>query len=296
MEMEKIENGVINQSVEEPVEVIEEIKEEPITEIKEEKINNDTANSTISNEAVAPKTGTSNFDSLFDNLYSDVAGANNFISSLIEQKKNVGINEAYLEEEKAKLDKAKQEFNDLMMTQKESIELKNKRLEENEKAQKLRMDQEQAAFAEETEGTRKSLELEAETNKNESARIAKDKEEFAKYKAAEEEALKLANAKLEMEQAEFAKYKEIEESKIETAKNKNQLDRETFEKENANAQERIRLANEELENSRQEFEKYKEVEKQKLELESKNLSQSCARFKELVSQFNSGFSVLPDEN
>ena len=42
------------------------------------------------------------------------------------------------------------------------------------------------------------------------------------------------------------------------------------------------------------FEKYKEVEKQKLELESKNLSQSCARFKELVSQFNSGFNKLPD--
>ena len=43
-------------------------------------------------------------------------------------------------------------------------------------------------------------------------------------------------------------------------------------------------------------EKYKEVEKQKLELESKNLSQSCARFKELVSQFNSGFNKLPDND
>ena len=47
-------------------------------------------------------------------------------------------------------------------------------------------------------------------------------------------------------------------------------------------------------NYQPEFEKYKEVEKQKLELESKNLSQSCARFKELVSQFNSGFNKLPD--
>ena len=28
--------------------------------------------------------------------------------------------------------------------------------------------------------------------------------------------------------------------------------------------------------------------------ESKNLSQSCARFKELVSQFNSGFQQLPE--
>ena len=32
---------------------------------------------------------------------------------------------------------------------------------------------------------------------------------------------------------------------------------------------------------------YASLEEKKLELESKNLSQSCARFKELVSQFNS---------
>ena len=41
--------------------------------------------------------------------------------------------------------------------------------------------------------------------------------------------------------------------------------------------------------------KTKELEERKLELESKNLSQSCARFKELVSQLNSGFQQLPGD-
>ena len=51
----------------------------------------------------------------------------------------------------------------------------------------------------------------------------------------------------------------------------------------------------ELEEKELQFEKYKEVEKKKLELESQNLSQSCARFKELVSQFNMGFKQMPGQ-
>ena len=50
-----------------------------------------------------------------------------------------------------------------------------------------------------------------------------------------------------------------------------------------------------LEEQRTQFAQYKEVEEKKLEHESKTLSQSCARFKELVAQFNSGFKKLPDE-
>ena len=96
-----------------------------------------------------------------------------------------------------------------------------------------------------------------------------------------------------MEKAEFEKYKDLENTKIEADKNKNKLDREAFEKQSQNTAERLRLANEELEDAKLQFEKYKDVEKQKLELESQNLSQSCARFKELVSQFNSGFKDLP---
>ena len=48
------------------------------------------------------------FDSMFSSLYNDVAGANNFISNLIEQKKKVNLNEASLNEEKQKLVKLEQ--------------------------------------------------------------------------------------------------------------------------------------------------------------------------------------------
>lgn len=274
-------------------EVIEEINDAD-TLVNEENVGENTVESipTINN-TVEAKSSTSNFDSLFDNLYSDVAGANNFISNLIEQKKNVGVNEQYLEEEKSKLSKEKSDFETYKNSQKEAIELEKQRISEYEKAQKVRLENEQRAFNEEVVATRRDLELTATTNKNESSKLKNERLEFDRYKAAEEQALKLANEKLEMEKAEFNKAKEIEYSKIDAEKNKNQLDRETFEKESKNTAERLRLANEELESARKEFEKYKDVEKQKLELESTNLSQSVARFKELVSQFNSGFKDIP---
>ena len=46
----------------------------------------------------------------------------------------------------------------------------------------------------------------------------------------------------------------------------------------------------------EQFTRYKELEQKKMDLEEKNLSQSCARFKELVSQFNSGFDQIPNNN
>ena len=47
----------------------------------------------------------SDFDSLFNNLYSDVVGANNFISNLIEKKTSLNKNEKSLEEIKEKFEK-----------------------------------------------------------------------------------------------------------------------------------------------------------------------------------------------
>lgn len=266
-----------------PEEVIEEIKEDT-----------NSSNEPVLKEPVqtTENVSTSSFDSLFDNLYSDVAGANNFISNLIEQKKNVGVNEQYLEEEKAKLEKEKADFEAYVSGQKEAIELEKQRIIEYEKAQKIRLENEQKAFNEEVTATRKDLELESTSNKNEMSKLINDRLEFDKYKTAEEEAIKIANEKLEMEKEEFYRIKDIEFSKIDAEKSKNKLDRETFEKESKNTLERINNANQELESAKLEFEKYKDVEKQKLELESTNLSQSVARFKELVTQFNSGFKDI----
>ena len=102
MDMEKINDFSLNrdetiQSVE-PEEVIEDVVEDSADDEEGTSTNSGTKKE---------KQKSSNFDSLFDNLYSDVAGANNFITNLIEQKKKVGVNEAYLEEEKTKLDSSR---------------------------------------------------------------------------------------------------------------------------------------------------------------------------------------------
>lgn len=245
-------------------------------------------------EIVNVEKSASNFDSLFDNLYSDVAGANNLISNLLEKKKTIGQNEAYLEEEMKKLEKEKADFQILKQSHEESNELEKQKIADFEKAQKIRIENEQRAFGEEVAATRKQLELSAVSNRNDRSKLDSQIEEFNKRKASEEAALKLAQEKLVVDQTEFEKYRELENSKIEAERNKFKLDKEAFEKEINNKTEQLNLAIQEFENAKKQFEEYKNVEKQKLELESNNLSQSCARFKELVSQFNSGFKDIKE--
>lgn len=211
----------------------------------------------------------SNFDVLFDSLYSDVAGANNFISNLIEQKKLVNVNEANLAESTSKLEREKEEFNKYVETQKQALENEKQQCNEYIKTQKQRLQNEEAQFVSDCESTRAELSLAEQT-------------------------LKVANEKLEDEREQFEKNKMLEEEKLKTDRQKFEIEKEQFEKEKAIALEKIKNAQKELQLQKEQFAKTKELEEKKLELESKNLSQSCARFKELVTQFNSGFQQLPN--
>lgn len=272
----------------------EEMEEKNVDLVENETVENEGEKENNMPEIVKVEKSPNSFDSLFDNLYSDVAGANNFITNLLEKKKTIGESEAYLEEETKKLEKEKADFAALKQAHEESNELEKQRIADIEKAQKVRLDNEQRAFSEEVMATRKQLELAAVTNQNDRSKLESQIEEFNKRKAAEESALKIAKEKLATDQEEFNKYKDIETSKIEAEKNKHKLNQEAFEKEMQNKTEQLNLAIQEFENAKKQFEEYKNVEKQKLELESNNLSQSCARFKELVSQFNSGFKDIKD--
>lgn len=213
----------------------------------------------------------SNFDVLFDSLYNDVAGANNFISNLIEQKKTVNINEAELNELKEKLEKEKDDFEKYVETQKNSLELEKKEVNEYVKNQKIRIQNEEEQFNADCDATRAEIALAEQT-------------------------LKIANEKLDTEKEQFEQYKQLEEEKIQTDRAKLETEREQFAKEKAIAEEKIKNGQKELQTQKEQFAKSKELEEKKLELESKNLSQSCARFKELVAQFNSGFQQLPGKN
>ncbi len=213
----------------------------------------------------------SNFDVLFDSLYNDVAGANNFISNLIEQKKTVNVNEAELNELKDKLEKDRQEFEKYIETQKNSLELEKKEVNEYVKNQRIRIQNEEEKFNADCDATRAEIALAEQT-------------------------LKVANEKLDTEKEQFEQYKQLEEEKLNTDRAKLETERDQFSKEKAIAEEKIRNGQKELQTQKEQFAKSKELEEKKLELESKNLSQSCARFKELVSQFNSGFQQLPGKN
>lgn len=212
----------------------------------------------------------SNFDVLFDSLYNDVNGANNFISDLIEQKKNVNLNEASLKDDAEKLLKEKEEFAKYMKAQKESIEEDKRQCNEFIKTQKDRLQNEEDQF-------------------NKDMAAAKNERELA------EETLKVEEQKLETEKEQFADYKKIEEQKLESQRQKLETEKEHFEKEKQIELEKIKSEKRELEIQKEQFAKTKELEEKKLELESQNLSQSCAKFKELVSQFNSGFQQLPED-
>lgn len=211
----------------------------------------------------------SNFDVLFDSLYSDVTGANNFISNLIEQKRNVNVNEANLAELTAKFEREKEEFNKFVEAQKQAIENEKRQCNDYIKTQKQRLQNEETQFNSDCESTRAELNLAEQT-------------------------LKVANEKLSDEREQFEKSKNLEEEKLKSDRQKLEVEREQFEKEKTIALEKIKNGQKELQLQKEQFAKSKELEEKKLELESKNLSQSCARFKELVTQFNSGFQQLPD--
>ena len=212
----------------------------------------------------------SNFDVVFDSLYSDVAGANNFISNLIEQKKNVNVNEANLMDLQTKLEKERQEFAKYIELQKKNIDLEKAQCNEFVKNQHIRLQNEENQFNSDCEATRAQLKL-------------------------EEEKIKISNEKLENEKSQFENSRQIEEEKMKTDRANFEVEKEQFVKEKEIALEKIKQGQKELQTQIEQFNKTKELEEKKLELESKNLSQSCARFKELVSQFNSGFQQLPTD-
>ncbi len=301
-----------NDSVESEGESFPEVRDFQLTDEELEKVSEVSAS--------IKDTDISNFDVLFDSLYSDVTGANNFISNLIEQKKTVNINEANLIEMQEKLEKEKEEFSKFVETQKEAIELEKEQCKEYVRTQKARIANEEAQFNSDVESTRAELALAEQTLKIGNEKLVDEKQQFSAYKELEEEKLrsdkqkldserssfekersiieekmKSERLKLESEKEQFIKEKSINDEKLLADRQTLENEKEQFEKEKALELEKIKNAQSDLRKQEQQFAKFKELEEKKLELESKNLSQSCTRFKELVSQFNSGFQQLPGD-
>ena len=154
------------------------------------------------------------FDDMFDSLYSDVEGANNFISTLIDQKKNVSENETELAEMREKLNKEKDDFAKYVETQNENIRMEKVKCDEYIKTQKMRLQNEESQFNADVEATRTELNLGEQTLKIANEKLDTEKSQFEKYKELEEEKIRNDRNKLQAEIEQFEKYKELEEEKI----------------------------------------------------------------------------------
>ncbi len=269
------------------------VDSEPAVKEKEEKTTHIMPEMTSMEEPTTESNSSSGFDSMFSSLYNDVAGANNFISTLIEQKKKVNLNEASLNEEKQKLEKDKSEFEKYCDTQKEMLRQEKERLDEYERTQKIRLQNEEKEFNAEVEATKSEMALADQGIQLARTTLEEEKQQFEKYKELEEQKISTEKQRIEDKKEEFKKEKEAEYSKIKVENDQIASERKAFEDEKQIEYKSIAHQKDTLEKEKEKFEKYKDNEQKKLEQESKNLSQSCARFKELVTQFNSGFGQLP---
>lgn len=213
----------------------------------------------------------SNFDVLFDSLYNDVVGANNLISDLIEKKSSLNRSEKILDDFKEKFEKEKEDFRKFVEEQKKTIDADKKQALDAIEDKKKYLRSEEAKFNEDCESKKKELSLMEQSLNLEKEKFETEKNNLNSANKIELDKISAEREKLEREKEEFERYRKLCEDANQNTKRELQLQQE-------------------------QFAKYKELEQKKLDLEEKNLSQSCARFKELVSQFNSGFEQLPNEN
>lgn len=89
---------------------------------------------------------------------------------------------------------------------------------------------------------------------------------------------------------------ELNKKEFEMQKNKFEEDKKQFEQYKNIEIERIHHLEEIFESDKKEFEQYKEITTKKLELENANLEQKCAKFRNMISQFNSNFRPIIEDN
>lgn len=211
-----------------------------------------------------------NLDNLFGTLSSDIEGANSYLSKFMEERNTLTKTGKILNEFKNNLEKEKLDFDSLVESQRKEINQKRSEIDEYVTNQKARLALEEKEFNEEVEVKRTKLEL-------------------------LEQSLNLTKDQLTLEKEQFAEYKKLEEEKMKNEKAKFETEKIETKKEQENTEKRLEAMQKELDSKIQQFTKYKEVEEKKLEIENKNLTQSCARFKNLVSKFKENFSQINEE-
>lgn len=212
----------------------------------------------------------SNFDSLFDNLATDVNESNKFIQELMNKKSSLEKSNKVFGEERESFEKEKSDFEELMKTERAAIEKERTQALEFIEIQKSKIQNDEIQFEAEVEAIKNEINLIQESLNVELEQLQSEKSKFENNKQVEQQSFKNEKSKFEAEKQQFEKEKKLD---LEKQNNKQK----------------------ELDQLRDNFEKYKDIESKKVELDKKNLAQSCSRFKELVAEFNSSVGKLPTE-
>lgn len=161
------------------------------------------------------KTTSVDLDSLIEGLSSDIKNVNNFMEGLNEQKKANKEAEQTLIDERKKLERDKQDFEDYINLKMSEIEETRKTNEVNLNAQKLNLSKAEANFKANMDNTLSELELAKKELELKENKIKEDREQFEKYKDLELTRIKQEKEMLQNDKEQFEKYREVNNKRIE---------------------------------------------------------------------------------
>lgn len=116
--------------------------------------------------------------------------------------------------------------------------------------------------------------------------------QMEQYLKAQKDSVLRAQDEFNINKENSIKQLEISKRELEIQQEKFLKDQKQFESYKELELDRLHQEQERINLEKDQLEKYKEVTNRKLELETKNLEQKCARFKKIVSEFNSNFKPI----
>lgn len=166
-------------------------------------------------ESLKANTEGGSLEHLFDNLSSDIASVNKFITDLNDKKKANHVEEKELVEERERLDKTKKDFEAYMDAQKEEIVKKQQQVDEYLENQKQYLAKAEAEFKDNMDSSLAELEISKKELELQQQKLQEEKEQFENYKSLEINRIHHAEEILTSERNQFEKYKEVTNQKIE---------------------------------------------------------------------------------
>ena len=142
-------------------------------------------------------------DSLFNNLSNDVVNINKIINEVTEKKKNNELELKNINESKLKLEKAKKEFEEYMVAQKEELKRNKSKIDEYAKLQQEKLKKAEENFKETMSNSLTELEIEKKTLLLEKDQFKQEKEQFSKYKEVAYKKIELENKNIEQKIIKF---------------------------------------------------------------------------------------------